>query len=105
MASPSFLTGHRITQIGEFAPGPCKEASPEKTPGAWFLGWKNAEAPKAPEILRKAGRTKGEMAEDLATFQLGLPGCSKGCRCWAGREDLTTWAWLGSSVSREGSHI
>lgn len=63
-------------------------------------------AQKAPKTLGRTGKNKGQMAKELVTFQIGLPDCSRGYWCWAGKGKLQPYehSW-DSSVDGEGGDI
>ena len=50
---------------------------------------KQLESLGSVEVTEKGRKNKGERAKDLVTFQIGPPGCSKDCWCWAGRDNVS----------------
>lgn len=62
---------------------------------------KQLESLESAKVIEKSRKNKGEMAKDLVTFQIGLAGCSRGCWCWAGRDNFSHLGIAGPAVWAE----
>lgn len=100
MASLSFLTRHRVSWES-LPPVPCERTSPEQTRAAWFLAWRDAECSESVKDTAKSRKNKRKMAKELVTSQTGLPDCSRGCWCSAGRGNFSHMGRVGLAVWAE----